>query len=119
MSWPAIWSAVGKFGVYGLGVASGATAVTVARCRERNQAIAAGEYYELNGQYYQALGHAWDHFRRDFCVVYRPLYHCGAKEDRFEAHVLATSHFDRFSKFKKVSYGDLDPQAKSSALPGP
>merc|ERR1712107_964828 len=55
----------------------------------------------------------------DFCVVYRPLYHCAAKEDRFEAHVLATSHFERFSRFKKISYSELDSQAKSAALPGP
>merc|ERR1711957_23530 len=63
---------------------------------------------------------AWDHFRRDFCVVYRPLYHCEAKTDRFEDHVLATSHFDRFdSKFRKISYYDLDMGAKAMALPGP
>eukprot|EP00931_Biecheleriopsis_adriatica_P114924 TRINITY_DN90792_c0_g1_i1.p1 TRINITY_DN90792_c0_g1~~TRINITY_DN90792_c0_g1_i1.p1 ORF type:complete len:174 (+),score=38.92 TRINITY_DN90792_c0_g1_i1:22-543(+) len=114
-----MWSHVAKFGIFSGGCVVGAAAATIARAQERSQAQKAGDYYELSGYYYQALGHAWDHFRKDFCIVYRPLYHCDAKEGRFEAHVLATSHFDRFEKFRRVGYEDLDKTAQSMALPGP
>jgi hypothetical protein len=69
--------------------------------------------FELKGQYYQVLGHAWDHEVRDFKVVYRPLYHCTAQPERFEAHTLACSHFSRWEeKFR----GPLEP-AELSTLP--
>eukprot|EP00930_Biecheleria_cincta_P093040 TRINITY_DN83176_c0_g1_i1.p1 TRINITY_DN83176_c0_g1~~TRINITY_DN83176_c0_g1_i1.p1 ORF type:complete len:181 (+),score=32.54 TRINITY_DN83176_c0_g1_i1:24-545(+) len=115
-----MWPYISKAAVFGGGCVVGASAATYSRSCERRQMLAAGEYYEHSGQYYQALGHAWDHFRRDFCIVYRPLYHCDAKENRFEAHVLATSHFDRFeSKFRRVEFAELDLPARSTALPGP
>eukprot|EP00440_Ansanella_granifera_P056474 gb/GFBE01061215.1/.p1 GENE.gb/GFBE01061215.1/~~gb/GFBE01061215.1/.p1 ORF type:complete len:174 (+),score=30.28 gb/GFBE01061215.1/:1-522(+) len=113
------WSHIKKFGIFSGGCVAGAAGATIARAFERNDALAKGEYYELSGYYYQAIGHAWDHFRRDFCIVYRPLYHCEAKEGRFEAHYLATSHFERFAKFKKVQFSELDRSAQSMALPGP
>ncbi|CAD7964356.1 unnamed protein product [Amoebophrya sp. A120] len=63
------------------------------------------DIWELKGDYYQVLGHAWDHEVKDFKVIYRPLYHCTAKPDRFQAHYLAASHFARWeSKFHKVVY---------------
>eukprot|EP01065_Artemidia_motanka_P046786 TRINITY_DN7176_c0_g1_i1.p1 TRINITY_DN7176_c0_g1~~TRINITY_DN7176_c0_g1_i1.p1 ORF type:complete len:159 (+),score=30.48 TRINITY_DN7176_c0_g1_i1:49-525(+) len=87
---------------------------------EHRNAIRSAEVYELKGQYYQVLGHAWDHKRKDFGVVYRPLYHCGPKPGSFEAHVLASSHFERWeSKFTKVDFDDLDHDAQSRVLPGP
>ena len=40
---------------------------------------------------------------KDFKIVYRPLYNCGAALGRFESHVLACSHFSRWeSKFKRL-----------------
>ena len=40
---------------------------------------------------------------KDFKVVYRPLYNCGAALGRFEGHILACSHFSRWeSKFKRL-----------------
>ena len=55
-----------------------------------------------------------------------------AREGRYEAHLLATSHFDRpvaavgslcrgrgFESFQKVSFEDLDLAAQGRALPGP
>uniref|UniRef100_A0A7S4T4S2 Uncharacterized protein n=1 Tax=Alexandrium monilatum TaxID=311494 RepID=A0A7S4T4S2_9DINO len=114
------WTVISRTSLLASGGLAGACAATVQRSRERQRLIEAGEFCELNGQYYQVLGHAWDHFRRDFCVVYRPLYNCQAKPGRFEAHVLATSHFERFEeKFRRVSYADLDMAAKGLALPGP
>ena len=54
------------------------------------------------------VGHAWDHEVKDFKVVYRPLYHCTAKEDRFEAHCMAVSHFSRWEeKFRPVPPAEL------------
>ena len=79
------------------------------------------EVYELNGNFYQMLGHAWDHETKQFKVIYRPLYHCGASNN-FEAHVLASSHFSRWeSKFRKVEDvgRDLSQEAKEYLLPGP
>jgi predicted metalloenzyme YecM len=76
--------------------------------------------YELAGKYYQVLGHAWDHTQEDFCVVYRPLYHCEAKPDRFEAHILATSSFKRWeTKFKKVAPHEIPDDVVAWLLPGP
>merc|ERR1719410_3255798 len=103
----------------GIGGLAGAFTATVWRCREQQKLIEAGEYYELNGQFYQITGHAWDHFRRDFCVVYRPLFNCQAKQDHYEAHILATSHFEHLDQFRRVGYHELDLAAKGLALPGP
>eukprot|EP00913_Durusdinium_trenchii_P030270 g28359.t2 len=246
-----MWSYLGKSAIFLGGCCSGAAAATFWRSEERRQQIKSGEYYQLkgaeaekqSGSYYQVLGHAWDHFRRDFCVVYRPLYHCEAvqvllnakalvdakdencctalhraaqagncetlrtllaaganvaaedecrwtplhyasqlgwlkiadllldakadaapknlacstplalatienqvrmvelllqhgadlnartkgllsplmmaRDGRFEAHLLATSHFERFDEFKKVSFDEMDLAAQSCALPGP
>ncbi|CAK9037200.1 Uncharacterized protein SCF082_LOCUS22053 [Durusdinium trenchii] len=114
-----MWSYLGKSAIFLGGCCSGAAAATFWRSEERRQQIKSGEYYQLKGSYYQVLGHAWDHFRRDFCVVYRPLYHCEARDGRFEAHLLATSHFERFDEFKKVSFDEMDLAAQSCALPGP
>uniref|UniRef100_A0A7S1KWA5 Uncharacterized protein n=1 Tax=Alexandrium catenella TaxID=2925 RepID=A0A7S1KWA5_ALECA len=114
------WTVISRTTLLASGGLAGACAATAWRCREHQRLLEAGDYWELNGQYYQVLGHAWDHFRRDFCVVYRPLYTCQAKPDRFEAHVLATSHFERFEqKFRRVGYADLDMAAKGLVLPGP
>eukprot|EP00928_Gymnodinium_smaydae_P053722 TRINITY_DN37648_c0_g1_i1.p1 TRINITY_DN37648_c0_g1~~TRINITY_DN37648_c0_g1_i1.p1 ORF type:complete len:170 (+),score=37.09 TRINITY_DN37648_c0_g1_i1:110-619(+) len=113
-----MWSHVSKLAIFGCGGVAGASAATIIRSRERKVALEAGEYYELNGRYYQALGHAWDHFRRDFCIVYRPLYNCAASQN-FEAHLLATSHFERFQKFGRVDFAALSAEAKAYALPGP
>mmetsp|Transcript_12040 Transcript_12040/g.28252 ORF Transcript_12040/g.28252 Transcript_12040/m.28252 type:complete len:171 (+) Transcript_12040:153-665(+) len=118
MSWS--WAVVSRTTLLASGGLAGAFAATVQRSRERQRMIEAGEYWELNGQFYQVLGHGWDHFRRDFCVVYRPLYNCQAKSSGFEAHLLATSHFERFeSKFRRVDYATLGTAAKGLALPGP
>ena len=79
--------------------------------------------YELKGDYYQVLGHAWDHEVKDFKVVYRPLYHCPAAKGRFEAHVLAVSHFSRWEdKFRQCTAEEIEalPASVSSLLlPGP
>jgi predicted metalloenzyme YecM len=79
--------------------------------------------YKLKNQYYQVLGHAWDHGVKDFQVVYRPLYHCAAASDRFEAHVLAVSHFQRWNdKFERVTEAELatlPPSVLRLVLPGP
>ena len=62
------------------------------------------DVWSLKGEYYQVLGHAWNHEKKDFDVVYRPLYHCDAAEGRFEGHVLAVSHFSRWdAKFERVA----------------
>eukprot|EP00239_Pterosperma_sp_CCMP1384_P001642 CAMPEP_0197844766 /NCGR_PEP_ID=MMETSP1438-20131217/1742_1 /TAXON_ID=1461541 /ORGANISM="Pterosperma sp., Strain CCMP1384" /LENGTH=362 /DNA_ID=CAMNT_0043455729 /DNA_START=67 /DNA_END=1155 /DNA_ORIENTATION=+ len=72
------------------------------------------EIYELKGQYYQVIGHAWDHEVKDFKVVYRPLYHCDAAKDRFEAHTMAVSHFSRWEeKFKRVPAHEIRRLPKS------
>ena len=79
--------------------------------------------YELKGDYYQLLGHAWDHEVKDFKVIYRPLYHCPAAADRFEAHVLAASHFSRWDeKFRLLTpeeVAELPREVRSLLLPGP
>ena len=73
------------------------------------------EIWELNGDYYQVIGHAWDHEVKDFKVVYRPLYHCTAKPDRFEAHYMAVSHFSRWEeKFRKVPEEEMDKIPKAN-----
>jgi len=80
------------------------------------------EVYVLKGkdQYYQVLGHAWDHEAKDFVVIYRPLYHCGAKTGSFEAHVLASTKFARWdAKFEPVSAADMPSAVQSWLLPGP
>lgn len=88
----------------------------------RNTAVAVDvpEVWELKGQksYYQVLGHAWDHEVRDFKVVYRPLYHCSSKENRFEAHTIAVSHFSRWEeKFSRVTGPDGGFHSVTAALP--
>ncbi|CAD7933350.1 unnamed protein product [Amoebophrya sp. A25] len=85
------------------------------------------DIWELKGEYYQVLGHAWDHEVKDFKVIYRPLYHCTAKPDRFQAHYMAASHFSRWeSKFNKVllsTWEDFEtfipPEVRKLVLPGP
>lgn len=97
------------------------------RERERADTVESGavmkhvDVYELKGEYYQVLGHAWDHETKDFKVVYRPLYHCEAKHERFEAHTLAVSHFSRWDeKFTKVTdLTTIDPKAAALLLEGP
>ncbi|CAL1125807.1 unnamed protein product [Cladocopium goreaui] len=92
-----MWSYIGKSAIFLGGCCSGAAAATFLRAEERRRQVKAGEYYQLKGSYYQVLGHAWDHFRRDFCVVYRPLYHCEgflgpsavARESRFRRRAMA------------------------------
>ena len=75
---------------------------------------------ELKGEYYQVLGHGWCHETKDFKVIYRPLYHCPSAVDRFEAHVLAASHFERWDdKFKRVPLSSLPAAAARLVLPGP
>ena len=80
--------------------------------------------YELNGEYYQVLGHAWDHEVKEFKVVYRPLYHCTAKKTRFPAHNLAVSHFSRWEeKFNRVTtkeeFDKIPKNVHQLILPGP
>ena len=77
--------------------------------------------FELKGEYYQCLGHAWDHEVKDFKVVYRPLYHCTAADGRFESHHMAVSHFSRWeSKFARlVDLDELPTEIASRLLPGP
>ena len=80
--------------------------------------------YELNGEYYQVLGHAWDHEVKEFKVAYRPLYHCTAKNTRFPSHNLAVSHFSRWEeKFKRVTtkeeFDRIPESTKGLILPGP
>eukprot|EP00927_Polykrikos_kofoidii_P022640 TRINITY_DN21072_c0_g1_i2.p1 TRINITY_DN21072_c0_g1~~TRINITY_DN21072_c0_g1_i2.p1 ORF type:complete len:382 (+),score=67.38 TRINITY_DN21072_c0_g1_i2:78-1223(+) len=93
--------------------------------REPDAAIASYdglEVYELKGQFYQVLGHAWDHEVKQFKVIYRPLYTCFRKPGSFEAHQLACSHFSRWeSKFKKVMdiAREVSSEAKAFLLPGP
>ena len=66
------------------------------------------------------LGHAWDHEVQDLKVVYRPLYHCPAKRERFEAHLLAVSHFARWEqRFTRVPTPSLPAAARALLLPGP
>ena len=91
------------------------------RRQRRDRLLASSQVYVLNGEYYQLLGTAWDHEVKDFKVVYRPLYHCTAKEGRFEAHTLAVSHFSRWeSKFKRVTDPAMMPAATADLLlPGP
>jgi len=105
--------------IFSAGCVAGAGGATILRCRERQQLSKQGEFYENSGQFYQVLGRAWDHFRRDFCIVYRPLYHSEAQEGRWEAHVLATSHLEGFKTFRRVDFTDLDLGSKSYVLPGP
>ena len=98
----------------------GAGVLYILRRRRRLEAIAGAECYELKGEYYQVIGHAWDHQTKDFKVIYRPLYHCPSAVDRFEAHVLAASHFERWEdKFKRVPLSSLPAAAARLLLPGP
>ena len=78
------------------------------------------DVFELKGEYYQVLGHGWCHETKDFKVIYRPLYHCPAAADRFEAHRLAVSHFSRWeAKFRRVDLGSVPAEARALLLPGP
>ena len=89
-------------------------------CGSSSPAVRKTQVCELGGKYYQVLGHAWDHTQEDFCVVYRPLYHCEAKPNRFEAHIMATSSFERWeSKFKQVAPEDIPNDVFAWLLPGP
>ena len=102
------------------GAVIGAGVLYILRRQRRLVAIADAECYELKGEYYQVLGHAWDHQTKDFKVIYRPLYHCPSAVDRFEAHVLAASHFERWDdKFKRVPLSSLPAAAARLVLPGP
>lgn len=66
------------------------------------------EVYHLSGKYYQKLGEAWDHEVKDFKVLYKPLYDCNSKQGSFEAHYLAVSPFERWSKkFEKITDDDI------------
>jgi len=104
-------------------------AAAAAAAADLEAAAAVPEVWELKGQFYQVLGHAWDHEVQDFKVVYRPLYHCPSREGRFEAHVLAVSHFSRWEeKFARVKGRDggfrsvaaaLPQEARELLLPGP
>ena len=52
--------------------------------------------------------------------MYRPLYHCGAKSGRFEAHTLAVSHFARWdAKFERVAVDAVPAAARAMLLRGP
>eukprot|EP00927_Polykrikos_kofoidii_P073072 TRINITY_DN69146_c0_g1_i1.p1 TRINITY_DN69146_c0_g1~~TRINITY_DN69146_c0_g1_i1.p1 ORF type:complete len:178 (-),score=20.81 TRINITY_DN69146_c0_g1_i1:134-667(-) len=117
--WSTVWTGISRTALLVGGGISGASAVTLARVWEQDRAVKAGKYYESSGQYYQLVGHAWDHYRRDFSVVYRPLFHCTAQEGRSEAHVLATADFEHFGHFREVGYHDLSVSAKNMTLPGP
>ena len=98
----------------------GAGVLYILRRRRRLEAIADAECYELKGEYYQVIGHAWDHQTKDFKVIYRPLYHCPSAVDRFEAHMLAASHFERWGdKFKRVPLSSLPAAAARRVLAGP
>lgn len=103
--------------------AAAATLVLLILLRRRRAAnAAAAMVYELKGDYYQMLGHAWDHEVKDFKVVYRPLYHCVAGCHRFEAHHLAVSHFSRWERFRRLDpdeVNSLPPAVLSRLLPGP
>ncbi|KAL1511335.1 hypothetical protein AB1Y20_006139 [Prymnesium parvum] len=96
------------------------TAVYLWTLRRRARSFQHAAVYELKGQYYQLIGHAWDHETHDFKVVYRPLYHCKASVRRFEAHLLATSTYERWeSKFRRVDQAELPVSARALLLPGP
>eukprot|EP00966_Prymnesium_polylepis_P316359 7309925-Prymnesium_polylepis.1 len=100
--------------------AGAALALLLDRRRRRRRCAFDAVVYVLKGQYYQELGHAWDHEAREFKVIYRPLYHCEASHGRFEAHVLAASHFSRWEdKFKRVSAAELPAAVAAWLLPGP
>ena len=105
----------------GVGAALAVILPRCARRRRRQQRLKYDAHiYVLKGQYYQLLGHAWDHETKDFKVIYRPLYHCEAKSDSFEAHVLAASHFSRWEeKFQRVSYAEVPASVRAWVLPGP
>jgi hypothetical protein len=102
----------------GIGIGAGCVLVGQLLLRESRRGDL--RIFVLKGQYYQLLGHAWDHETKDFKVIYRPLYHCKAAEGRFEAHTLASSHFSRFeSKFQAVSWAQVPNEAKAFVLHGP
>ena len=98
----------------------GAGVLILLQRRHCRRSVDQSEVYELKGEYYQLLGHAWDHETKDFKVIYRPLYHCPSASGRFEAHVLASSHFERWdTRFKRVPVESLPPAARRLVLPGP
>lgn len=113
--------------LFACGVFSGVVGLVLLRlrmqCRRKLQASMQASVlhvYELKGEYYQLLGAAWDHEAKDFKVVYRPLYNCTAKKDRFEAHSLAVSHYSRWeSKFTRVDPSALPADVATLLLPGP
>jgi hypothetical protein len=78
-------------------------------------------HVHLTARRYQKLGEVWDHQTKDFKVLYKPLYNCSPEGGvglvgRFEAHMLAVSHFSRWqSKFEpnRVSAATIPAEAKS------
>ena len=102
------------------GAGFGVGTVLLLQRRRRRRSLDDAEVYELKGEHYQLLGHAWDHETKDFKVIYRPLYHCPSASGRFEAHVLAASHFERWdARFKRVPVRSLPPSARQLILQGP
>jgi hypothetical protein len=104
------------------GAAAGAAATAIvcsSAGARRPPAAAPPEVWELKGEYYQVLGHAWDHEVKDFKVCYRPLYHCVAAAGRFEGHVLACSHYSRWeSKFRRLkgaTVSEIESQLPAAA----
>lgn len=119
MNWGAVFAGFKGLTALGTGVLVGGGAATVMRSRERQQAIASGSFFERQGDFYQVVGHAWDHSRRDFCVVFRPLWHCEAKPQGHEAHVMAAADFEHFNEYRQVGYEEMTIPAQNLALPGP
>ena len=104
------------------GIAGAAVALLLDARRRRLKCLRDARVYLLKGQYYQQLGHAWDHETKEFKCIYRPLYHCEASPDRFEAHVLASSHFERWDRLfepQRVSAADVPADVRAWLLPGP
>lgn len=115
-----------KFVWVGMGVAAGVALGSLVTCflkQPRSRAEEATEevrVVECKGRYYQVMGHVWDHEAKEFKVLYRPLYHCEFKPDRFEAHVLAVSHFERWERlFRSCAVSSLPAEARARILPGP
>lgn len=79
----------------------------------------ATEIYECGGRHYHLLGYVWDHEVKDFKVLYRTLYECGAKAGCYEAHALAVSTFERWqARFRRVELDSL-PSDVVTALRDP
>jgi hypothetical protein len=100
--------------------AAGATFSYCSSLVFRLRSLLSAKVFLLKDLYYQELGHAWDHETSSFKVIYRPLYHCEAKPNRFEAHALASSHFSRWEeKFQRVSLWSVPLSVRRLVLPGP